>query len=636
MRAAIPALLTVALLGCKSSPGAKAPTGSAATTCSALATDLASFGDALEVASADAKVRTVTYAGVLELLLSFEEASAALDAQLAALTTHDLDDEVKKTRESLARSVEFAKSSRAAMEAHAKEIAPLAKDTQSAWAALRASCTAAKSAECGAVRDALAKFDNAETTEEHEKALGLLAGVKVTSPGLVKARDKVVTTSKSVQTAIKARSSTTDEMPKKWADVQKDLSANVDGMMESCRGDLRFATELVTAPHPDPRKLTVLVHVKPPAGVEKQLLGLAASSRDPDEKEFYKARAEGAFGSGFFLVKKGSSGDDVLVVTNRHVVELGDKAILELADGTSLGNAEIVYSSPSQDLAVLRPATKLPVKEGFAFAEQPAKDQQTVIATGFPGMIGRPSYQTTKGYVSNEAFRLDDGDRPLTYVQHTAPIDPGSSGGPLTDESGRVLGVNTLKVTGREGVGLAVPSKYVMSTLQTAEAVDAHHTKSAARLVCLGFIAEMGLSEPRMAVVEQMISNHLVSTDGLDAAAALSTEPGFEELWNDDSVRAMRIAALVKLRAQVAAGGGPSVLETCEDTDPNSGKAEVTKYKIRLSNFETRDLALRWEHGRWKIDGITGGPAPKPGGAKKLPPPGSAGSPHKATPPKKR
>jgi serine protease Do len=414
--------------------------------------------------------------------------------------------------------------------------------------------------------------------------------------------------------------------------------------MESCHADghsIANTQQLITAAHPDPRKLTVLVHVKPPAGVEKQLLGLAASASDPDEKEFYKARAEGAFGSGFFLVRKGEKGaTEVLVVTNRHVVELGDKAALELADGTSLGSADIVYSSPAHDLAVLRPSGKLGLKEGFAFADQPAKDQQTVIATGFPGMIGRPSYQTTKGYVSNESFKLEEGARPLTYVQHTAPIDPGSSGGPLTDESGKVLGVNTLKVTGREGVGLAVPSKYVLSTLQTAEGIDAHHANAPARakdarVACLGFIAEMGLAEPRMLVVEQMVSNHLVSTDGLEAAAALSGEGGFEELWNDDSVRAMRIASLVKVRALIAAGGGPSVLETCDDPDTAHASADLVKYKIRLANFESRDLALRWEQGRWKIDGVTGGGASK-GQAKKLPPPGGPGGGKKITPPKKR
>jgi hypothetical protein len=145
----------------------------------------------------------------------------------------------------------------------------------------------------------------------------------------------------------------------------------------------------------------------------------------------------------------------------------------------------------------------------------------------------------------------------------------------------------------------------------------------------------MGLPEPRMLVVEQMVSNHLVTADGLEAAAALSGEGGFEDLWNDDSVRAMRIASLVKVRALIAAGGGPSVLETCDDPDPAHSSADLVKYKIRLANFESRELALRWEHGRWKIDGVTGGAGSK-GPAKKLPPAGGSGGGKKIPPPKKR
>lgn len=253
--------------------------------------------------------------------------------------------------------------------------------------------------------------------------------MKVTSPAILKARDRATTASRAVQTAIKARSETTTEMPKKWLEVQKDLSSTVDALMESCHADGRSIANtqhLVTAARPNPRKLTVLVHVKPPAGVEKQLLGLAASASRSRREGLLQGSREGAFGSGFFLVRKGEKGEpEVLVVTNRHVVELGDKAVLELADGTSLGSADILYSNPAHDLAVLRPATKLALKEGFAFADHPAKDQQTVIATGFPGVIGRPSYQTTKGYVSNEGFKLEDGERSLTYVQHPPRSTPG-------------------------------------------------------------------------------------------------------------------------------------------------------------------------------------------------------------------
>jgi serine protease Do len=647
MRALSPLLAAGCLaLGCHG-PASKppAPSGPKAT-CASVNLHLTSFGEVLEATSANAKSRVGTYAGLLELLLSFEGAVVGLDGELGALqgANGQLETKVKAGRASLERAAEFAKNEREAVEKHARGLAPLAKEAQQAWAQLRATCEGKKGpGDCGGVRDALAKFDAAETTEQHDRAVTELANVKVSTPPVVKARDRAIAASRGVQTAIRGRADLAAPLPKRWGAVQKDLAGSMNGLLEVCKDGAPPASELVAADHPDPRKLTVLVHMKPPAGVERSLLNLAQSSTDEDEKAFYQARAQGAFGSGFFLVRRTEKGNEVLIVTNRHVVELGDRAALELADGTSLGAADVIYSNPTHDLAVLRPAAKLALKEGFAFSRTPAKDQQTVIATGFPGLVGRPSYQTTKGYVSNESFRLDDGSRPLTYVQHTAPIDPGSSGGPLTDEAGHVLGVNTLKVTGREAVGLAVPSRYVLDTLRTAGAIESRHASAAnrqkaARLACLGFLAELGTSEPRMLVLEQMISNHLVGVEGLDAAAALASEEGFEHLWNTDSVRAMRIATLVRVRSAFLVGGGPNVLETCDEMDAaTKGAGDQTKARIRLANFETRDMPLRWEQGQWKIDGFEAkGPAKGGGGPKKLPPAGppTSGPPsRKLTPP---
>ena len=626
----------LALAGCRGGEGKDPRSGTApsrASTCAALTAHLVSFGEALETASVDAKTRATTYAGRLELLLSFDGAVTELDGELAGLHgPRDLDAPLKRARSALERSAAFARAEHDAIEKQARELAPLAKETQRAWTALRATCEAKRApSDCAGVRDTVSKFDVAETPAEHERAVVELESLKLASPGVARERDRAVAASRAIQGALKAHADAAASLPDRWGALQKDLSGAMNALVDACKGEAPLGAELVAADRPDPRQLTVLVHVKPAAGLERALLSLAAASKDEDEKEFYKARAEGAFGSGFVLVARTEKGGtDVLVVTNRHVIDLGDRAALELADGTSLGDAEIVYSNPTHDLAILRPQAKLAVKEGFGFAHRPARDQQTVIATGFPGLVGRPSYQTTRGYVSNESFKLDDGTRPLTYLQHTAPIDPGSSGGPLTDESGRVLGVNTLKVTGRDSVGLAVPSRFVIDTLRAAGTVEARHASAAerlrsARLACLAFVGELAAPEPRMLVLEQMLSNRLVGAEGLDAASALGGEEGFEDLWNTDSVRAMRLATLVKLRAAFTMGGGPSVLETCADLDRSSVRADVVRYHVRLGSFETRDVALRWEHGRWKVDGFAmPRAAPMKPPAKKLPPPGPA------------
>ena len=651
MRSAALALIPmIAVGGCArgAEPRAAATRTDGPAACTAIGTELASFTESLEATSGDAKTRRVTYPGMLELMLSFESAAGQLETGLAKVVAdRNLEAQLSSARGSLTRAGQFARKERDAMEQHARAIAPLAKETQQAWTALRSTCDAKRAPDCIAVREVIGRFDAAETSADHHRAVASLTALRV-SPPVAKARDRAVVASKAVQAAVEARSEQTSHMPKRWVGVQKDLGTAMATLADACKGDVPIGTDLVASMKPDPRKLTVLVHMKPPASVEKSLLSLAKAAADEDERAFYEARAEGAFGSGFFLVQRSEKGSEVLVVTNRHVVELGDRATLELADGTALGAADVVYASPTHDLAILRPAANISVKEGFALAAAPAKDQQTVIATGFPGLVGRPSYQTTKGYVSNESFRLEDGgSRPLTYVQHTAPNDPGSSGGPLTDEAGRVLGVNTLKVTGREGVGLAVPSRYVAETIRSASLASAHPVSmpdrlKRARLACLGFIGELGTADPRMPVLEQMISNHLVGAVGLDAAAAISDEEGFDQLWNVDSVRAMRIATLLRVRSSFMSGGGPSVLETCDDLDQASARPEQIKIRVRLGNFETREMALRWEQGTFKVDGIDGpkGAAVRPGAPRKLPPPGppatGAARGKKVTPPRAR
>ncbi len=633
VRLAIPIAVTAfAAAGCGHAATSRpaSPPQATAALCERVGSEVLRFGETIEDASAATKGRLTSYAGLLELLVSFEGASADLAAELERAHADDpqLGAAMHDAAAALGRARAFARTEREAVERHAREVAPLARETQEAWGALRAACDGKKSgADCAAVRGLVARYDAAETSAEHAKVIDDLAAVRA-SAAIARTRDRAVSASRSVHGAIAARTQAAASMPKKWAAVQKDVTAAIDGLANRCRGtDVDVSSRFVAEARPDPRKLTVLVKVRPPAKVEQAFAELATAAADEDERGFYQARAKGAFGSGFLVVRAmPSGGREVLVVTNRHVVDLGERAALELADGSSLGTAEIVYTDPTHDVAILRPVGKLALERGFAFATSPAKDQQVVIATGFPGMVGRPSYQTTRGYVSNESFRLEEAAiRPLSYVQHTAPIDPGSSGGPLTDERGHVLGVNTMKVTNREAVGLAVPSSAILETIRRADGVDEHrasaaHRREAARLACLSFIAELAMPEPRMSVLEPMIANALVGADGLDAASALEGDETFDGLWQADTVRALRVAALVRIRGAMLAGGGASVLETCNEANPEDLASIATtprvRYRVRLANFETRDLALAWEQGHWKIAAFDTRPRKEPRPAK--------------------
>ncbi|CAN5925810.1 hypothetical protein BH11MYX4_BH11MYX4_23400 [soil metagenome] len=630
-------------LACKgATPRAASPSAPAAgATCAALGGHIARFAEVLEDVGEAGKPRRASYAGVLEMLFTFERASADLEAQIAPLKGDDpgMRDMLKRAGAALEQANEFARTEREKIEQAAIALGPLAKEADAAYPELRAACDGKKAPrECAGVNEALKKLD-AGSFGEQLKAADELSALRLASPRLTGARDRAVAATRALAQSVETQSAEMTALTTRWGSIEKSVGGAFQGFSAECKDapQPEAGARFVAEPKPDLRKLTVLVRVKPPAGIDETFEELAQRSKDPDERAFYHARAKGAFGSGFVVVRPtASGGTEALVITNRHVVELADRAFLEQADGTSLGPADIVYTDSIHDVAVLRPAKRLPFDKGFAFAVGSAKDQQGVIATGFPGMAGRPSYQTTRGYVSNESFRLEESARPLVFVQHTAPIDPGSSGGPLTDEGGHVLGVNTLKVTNREAVGLAVPSESILETIRRSDAAEsrrgsAQQRRDSARLACLGFVGELSSRKPRMLLLETMISNNLTGSEGLTAVMAIDDE-GFGQLWRNDSVRAMRIATLLRVQSMVGLSGGTNALEICTDVNADDVReilsAEEVRYRVRLGNWDTREIAFRWEQGHWKLAHIdlraprVAGPAtaakpPKPAKPKK-------------------
>lgn len=149
-------------------------------------------------------------------------------------------------------------------------------------------------------------------------------------------------------------------------------------------------------------------------------------------------------GSGFVI-------GDGLVLTNAHNVRDGDVAVA-FADGRR-ADASVRGIDIDGDLAVLAVATA-----GAPAAEW--SDSEPVLGMAVFGVTlardGGP--RVTAGRISSRAraFRGPRGRRIAGGVEHTAPLKPGSSGGPLADGEGRVLGINTNRLGG--GFYLALPA----------------------------------------------------------------------------------------------------------------------------------------------------------------------------------
>ncbi|MDX1948799.1 MAG: trypsin-like peptidase domain-containing protein [Pirellulaceae bacterium] len=157
----------------------------------------------------------------------------------------------------------------------------------------------------------------------------------------------------------------------------------------------------------------------------------------------------GGQGSGFLIAADG------LALTNSHVVGSRKRLRAATEDGDTL-DAELIGDDPACDLALLRLAARdLPQAElGDSDALQVG---QLVIAVGNP--FGFRSTVST-GVISalGRSMRGEQGRLIESIVQHTAPLNPGNSGGPLVDSRGRVVGINTAIIAQAQGLGFAVPA----------------------------------------------------------------------------------------------------------------------------------------------------------------------------------
>jgi S1-C subfamily serine protease len=143
-------------------------------------------------------------------------------------------------------------------------------------------------------------------------------------------------------------------------------------------------------------------------------------------------------GSGFFVSRDG------YVLTNKHVIR-GCSAVKLKTDSSDARDAQIVALDTDDDLALLRAALKVP---GVAtFRNDPAvRAGDDVVAVGFPlsGLLA-DQVNVSVGTVNALAGLYND----LHMMQMSAPVQPGSSGGPLFDASGNIVGVVVTKLNAK-------------------------------------------------------------------------------------------------------------------------------------------------------------------------------------------
>lgn len=178
----------------------------------------------------------------------------------------------------------------------------------------------------------------------------------------------------------------------------------------------------------------------------------------------YKTPAQGtSSGSGFFINAQGD------IITNAHVVGQAKGIWIQIPSlGKQIIDAELIGISPERDIALLKitdEGLEIIRKELGEVPHLPLgnsdilRRSDEVLALGYP--LGQQALKSTTGVISGREHHM---------IQMSAAINPGSSGGPLLNIAGEVIGINSAGITEAQNVGYAIPIndlKIVLNDLYT-------------------------------------------------------------------------------------------------------------------------------------------------------------------------
>ena len=150
-------------------------------------------------------------------------------------------------------------------------------------------------------------------------------------------------------------------------------------------------------------------------------------------------------GSGFFIDKN-------LLITNYHCIADADAIQLKIAGKEGfIKGANVVKVSEDYDLAIVQ------TREDYSFLKIDSSGTEKVGSRIYA--IGNP--RGLEGTISDGILSGKRDNDGVEYLQITAPISPGNSGGPVLNEVGNVIGVSTFTFKNSQNLNFAMPIKYI-------------------------------------------------------------------------------------------------------------------------------------------------------------------------------
>ena len=283
------------------------------------------------------------------------------------------------------------------------------------------------------------------------------------------------------------------------------------------------------------------------------------------------ADGESYFGSGFLCR------DTHTVVTNFHVVEDCVKAHVAFHDGTSTEVVGFELANPGYDLAVLRIADAPETCVTLDLLSTLPEKGTPVYAYGAPqGLSGSLTNGTVSAVRSFQEIRSefaggDIGTRSTAslWVQTTAPVSKGNSGGPLVDQSGRVAGMNTWKLTAGQSLNFALASKDIrqqlsdvpgatltLANLPAVPRMSAAPTRHPVIIEALRILSEIDLQRERLIIQRDEIDPLLIEAEGAYKIAKAEFDAAQQNLTTLNNSISQMEAKATKLKTQINSTNG--------------------------------------------------------------------------------
>jgi serine protease Do len=321
---------------------------------------------------------------------------------------------------------------------------------------------------------------------------------------------------------------------------------------------------------------------------------------------------KGTIGSGFII--SGANGI-YYVITNYHVVQQAHTLSItfERQDGSKkkYENLTVIAVDEELDLALLAFSANDKPSAGLIFATRRMEEGEDVYAAGFPTIGATPLWQFSRGTISNVSAKfaksLMDETLMGPYIQHTAQVDPGNSGGPLlvvqrNAASGyAVAGINTLSASRRQAANYAIPAASVQKFFSDALNQKPETYKAALDERINKFVNELNKNRAVYPYIAEYLSSGYVGENAEQAMTEMydkgstSLKRAFVEKCEDSVVGAMAYAVAWLTEKNIR---GQTALKASLKQITGTGEEYTVIFTI--NNVDVSSTWIR-EYGNWRI-----------------------------------